>query len=66
MWNNNGTWHTPWFGEEHDKSYYEENMQYLVSLQIPLNLSEQLNGGSLVIQLEVDTREEEGWQEEVR
>ena len=65
MWNTNGTWHTPLFGEKYDTSYYEEDRQYLVSLQIPLNLTEQLNGGSLVVQLEVDTREEEGWQEEV-
>ena len=65
MWNNNGTWHTPWFGEEYAKIYYEEDRQYLVTLQIPLNLAEQVNGGSLMVQLEVDTREEEGWQEVV-
>ena len=64
--NNNGTWHTPRFGENYDQSYYEEGRQFFVSLQIPLNLAEQENIGSLVVQLEVDTREEEGWQEEVR
>ena len=25
MWNNNGTWHTPWFKDEFEKKYYEED-----------------------------------------
>ena len=65
MWDHNGSWHTPWFGEEHDPNYYEEDKYYNLVIDIPKNLSVQIGSGSLVIQLEVDTREEEGWQEEV-
>ena len=65
MWDNNGSWHTPWFGEEHDQNYYEEDKYYNLKIDIPIDLSSQIGSGSLVIQLEVDTREEEGWQEEV-
>ena len=65
MWNNNGTWQTPWFEGEYKTGYHEENRHYYVSLQLPMNLKEQIHSGSLVIQLEVNTREEEGWQEEV-
>ena len=61
MWNNNGTWHTPWFGEEHDATYYEKDQYYNILLELPT----QVGSESLKIQLEVNTREEKGWQEEV-
>ena len=65
MWDNNGSWHTPWFGEEQEPNYYEEDKFYNLVIDIHNNLSAQIGSGSLVIQLEVDTREEEGWQEDV-
>ena len=65
MWNNNGTWHTPGFGEEQEKSYYDEDKYYRLVLELPKDFYEKIGSGTLVIQLEVDTREEEDWQEEV-
>ena len=65
VWDNNGSWHTPWFKEEYEPNYYEEDKYYNLIIDIPKNLSAQIGSGSLVIQLEVDTREKEGWQEEV-
>ena len=62
MWDNNGSWHTPWFKEEYEPNYYEEDKYYNLIIDIPKNLSAQIGSGSLVIQLEVDTREEEDWQ----
>ena len=63
--NNNGTWHTPWLGEEFQKNYYKENKYYNLILEFPQEFPDPMEGGSLVIQLEMDTRYEEGWQEEV-
>ena len=28
MWNINGSWHTPWFGEEQQTNYYKEDKYY--------------------------------------
>ena len=66
MWNNNGTFETPWYWGEYNKAYYKEDKQYRVILDLPKDIGQQVGSGSLVIQLEVDTREEEGWKEEVR
>ena len=65
MWNNNGSIQTPWFGEEYNEDFYIKDRQHHMILQFPENLAEQVGTESLVIQLEVDTREEEGWKEEV-
>ena len=65
MWNVNETWHTPWFHKNQEESYYEEDTFYNLVLDVPDDIQEQVGIGSLVIQLEVDTREEEGWEEEV-
>ena len=65
LWDNNGSWNTPGFGEEYETKKYEEDKYYNLFIDIPKNLFAQIGGGTLVIQLEVDTREEEGWQEEV-
>ena len=65
MWDNNGSWHTPWFGEEYETNYYKEDKFYNLIIDIPKDLSAQIGLGSLVIQMEVDTREKEGWQEKV-
>ena len=65
MWNNKGTWHTPRFGKKYDKNQYEDDKSYTAILDFPEDISDHIGPGSLVIQLEVETREEEGWQEEV-
>ena len=46
-----------------NESFHTVDRAYKASLVLPDNI--QVDSGNLVIQLEVDTREEEGWQEEV-
>ena len=66
MWKNAYTIHTPWFGEQYQREYYKDDKQLHVALQIPYLMSERVGNGSLVIQLEVDIRNEEGWEEVVK
>ena len=66
VWNNFGLYATPKFAEKYDKSHYRDDQNFHVVLEYPEDLAEHVCSGSLVIQLEVDTRKEEGWQEEVR
>ena len=63
--NSNGQWKTPGFGQEYDISYYNEGKHHHFVLLFPENLVEQLGTGSLVVQLEVATRQEESWKEYV-
>ena len=66
MWNINGSIHSPGFGGSFDGSFYERNQRHKYALEFPDNLAEQVgNDSMLAIELEVDTREEEGWIEEV-
>ena len=65
MWDNYGTWHTPYFGEEYLEGYYKENQRYHIVLDFPDNIRKVVGSGSLVIHLELDTREEEGWHEDI-
>ena len=74
MWNLNGTITTPWFGEEYPISgkdkrgkveYYEEDKEFLLTLELPGDIKEQVGSGSLFIELEADMRVEAGWNEEV-
>ena len=64
-WNNFGKLSTPKYGEDYDKRYYKDDQDIHVVLEYPGDILEKIGSGSLVVQLEVDTREEEGWQEEV-
>ena len=66
MWNNSGTQKTPWFGEKYREEYYKEDKYHRVVLELPNNIDRMVGSGSLEIQLEVDTRDEEGWKEEVK
>ena len=59
MWNNNGTWHTPWFGEEYGNGFSEEDKSYKVVIDIPESLTELIGNGFLMIQLDVETKENE-------
>ena len=66
MWNMNGTITTPWFGEDFLEEYYKEDREFHIILELPENIKEQVGSiGSLVINLEADTRDEEGWEEQI-
>ena len=65
MWNLSGSWHTPWYGEEFIKGYYNTDRIYQIILLFPEDLEMQIGSKSLVVRVEVDLREEEGWVEEV-
>ena len=61
----NGTFHTPWFGGDFEESFFKSDQQHRVRLEFPENLKDQIGSGRLVIEIEVDTREELGLQETV-
>ena len=65
MWSDNGTWHTPDFHGDFDKTYYKDSKHHHIALDFPENLRDNIGSGVLVIHLEVDIRENEGWQEYV-
>ena len=65
MWNLNGTITTPWFGEDYVEEFYKEDRDFLVVLELPGDIKDQVGSGSLIIELEVDSREEVGWIEDV-
>ena len=65
MSNNYGEIQTPWFGEDYEKDYNKEDRKLNFETKISEELKAQLGSRSLVIELEVVTREEEGWQERV-
>ena len=66
LWNKNGKYQSPGFGGSYDERFYMANREYRMALVFPEDMMEQVGGGRLVIELEVDTREVEGWREEVR
>ena len=47
------------------EEYYQEDREFLMVLELPHDIKEQVSSGSLIIELEVDTRVEEDWVEEV-
>ena len=65
MWNFSGSIHSPRFGELFSKEEFKADVDLLHVLEFPDNILESLGSGSLVLELEVETREEEGWLEEV-
>ena len=66
MWDAKGTITTPWFGGDFVEIYHQEDREFSMVLELPKDIKDQIGSGSLVIDLEVDTREEIGWVEEVR
>ena len=56
---------TPGLGDTFDRDFFLANHDFLSSLQLAGDLGEKVSSGQLVIHLQVDAREEEGWQEEV-
>ena len=65
MWNNDGTFKTPGFKGVYKESYHNESKQYHVVLDFPEGLSEKIGNGSLIVEIEVVTRQEDGWLESV-
>ena len=65
MWNLNGTITSPWFGGDFVEEYYKEDRDFYMVLELPDDIKEQVGSGSLIIELEVDTRGEKGWTEQV-
>ena len=65
MWNLNGTITTPWFQKDYVVEYYQEDKEFLMVLELPDNIKDQVGSGSLLIDLEVDIRDVEGWVEEI-
>ena len=65
MWNLNGTITTPWFGGDFVGELYERDRDFLMVLDLPDDIRDQVGSGYLLIDLEVDTREAPGWFEEV-
>ena len=65
MWNKNGTISTPWYGEDFDKAFYKEDRDIHMVLELPEDIKDQVGSGSLVIELEMDTRTEREWTEQV-
>ena len=65
MWKNEGSFKTPGFKEPYDESYHSESKEYHVALDFPEGLAEQVGNGSLIVEIEVDTRQVDGWVEKV-
>ena len=65
MWDLNGTIMTPWFAGDYVEEYYLEDREFLFVIELPDDIKDQVGSGSLIIDLDVDTREESGWVEEV-
>ena len=65
MWNLNGTITTPGFKADYVEEYYKGDKDILMVLVLPEDIKDQVGCGSLIIELETDIREEEGWVEEV-
>ena len=66
MWSLNGTIATPWFGEPYVEDYYKENHAFHFVLEFPGDVKDLIGSGTLVINVEVDIREETGLSEEVK
>ena len=66
VWNTNGTISTPFYGEEFVDAYYKEDKDFHIVLELPVAIKDQVDNGSLKIELESFVREREGWEEEVK
>ena len=65
MWNLNGTITSPGYGGEFVEEYYKEDRQSHLVLELPDDIKEKVGSGSLLIELEVETRKESLWDENV-
>ena len=60
-----GTIGTPGYEGSYDERFHKDSRLYHLVLELPKNLTDQLGSGTLVVELEVDIRQAEGWMEEV-
>ena len=65
MWNRNGTITTPRYQEDFVEEYYKEDRDFHMVLELPDDIKDQVGSGSLIIELDIDIREEEGWIEQL-
>ena len=49
--------------DDYDEAFYEDDQEIRVALKFPLALADQVGDGALVVELAVDTRVGEDWQE---
>ena len=63
LWNIQGSTSTLGFGKNYDQKYHKSDRAHKVTLNLPYNVAELVGSGYLRVDLEVDTRKEEGWEE---
>ena len=51
MWNLMGTITTPWFGKPYVEEYYQEDTEFLMLLQLPDDIKDQVDSGTLIIDI---------------
>ena len=59
MWNRNGSITTPWYGDDYAEKYYKSDRDFLMVLELPDDIKDQVGGGQLLVNLEGDLKEEE-------
>ena len=59
LWNEKGTITTPWFGQQHNETFFLEDKEYHLVLEIPDNVEQYIGDGTLVVEIEVDVQGEE-------
>ena len=63
QWRASGKIRTPWYGEDFKKEYFLTDKYHHRVLDFPKDILNQIGNGSLVIELEIDTRVEDGLDE---
>ena len=63
QWKDSGSIKTPWYGEEFNEEYYLRDKYHHRVLDFPKDLADQVGKGTLLIELEIDTQVEDGWDE---
>ena len=48
------------------EEYYKEGRDFHLVLELPDDIKDLVGSGSLIIEMEVDIREKEGWQEQLK
>ena len=56
----------PGWGKPFNESWYQADYVFRANLVLPDDIGDRVGNGSLVIQLEVNTRQDKGWMENVR
>ena len=64
VWRTKGSWHTPWYKEDLQPKYYTEDRIHHFVLNFT-HIAKEVGEGSLVVQVDVDIRNKQGWEETV-